>query len=481
MSLLSKLRAKGNKRILFTLNRYLSYVLKFVLTIFIAAQLGPYHLGLWGFYLMIIEYYQYSLFGLQYSVNVDLSVIDKNTSTAEQQLGCISFNALLISAVLGGVYMAVAVFSVCLFPQMGSEYELSSHLVPVVGIAVLNALATVFMNIYRSFDEFFEIGFSELTFTIVPFCALFLFSGSELIDWMLWLMLGARVLHIALYIVRFRFPLMWNPDAELSRHLLMSGFGLMLFNISYNLFFIISKSVVGANYAVEVMGQFTFAFTLTNAAVYGIQTMLFTVYSKLLYDFGSATGAEEIYDLVRGNARAYNLAVSTVIYLMMGALPVLFMVFPKFTAVLPLLVLFLVSRVIFTIGTMYGTLIFARKQQTQAVRYSLGLLLAAMPFMWLAGHFHAEIAVYGVITLIYSVGYAVLQLISARKVIGLQKPVAAVLFDNAAWTIILPGLLAMVAVYFAPRYWLLGVPVLFFVLNLRSLQADLPKMLKLIS
>lgn len=470
-----------NKRLLFTLNRYLSYGLKFLQTVFIASQLGPYHLGLWGFYLLIIECYQYSLFGLQYSVNVNLSVLDKNDEDSGPSAGAISFNALLLSTLFCAAYMSMAITIQGVWPGIGARYELSTHLIPVVCIALLNAVATVFMNIYRSFDEFFEIGLTELTYTVVPFCALFLFHGSELIDWMLWLMLIARVAHIVLYVVRFRFPVVWRPDMVLIRQMLLSGFGLMLFNISYNLFFIMSKSVVGANYPVEVMGHFTFAFTITNAAVYGIQTLLFTVYSKLLYEFGSVNGADNLYMLVRDNAKAYNLAVSAVIYVMLGTLPVLFLYFPKYSEVLPLIVLFLVSRVVFTIGTMYGTLVFAKKQQGQVVRFSLALLLIIVPIMWIAGHCQVSLAFYGAITLLYSIGYAVVQLLGARKVMGLQRSLRKVLFENTPWPILLPGLIAILLSVLDLRLWLLGIPVLYFALNLKSLRSNLPRMLKLMS
>lgn len=458
----------------------MSYGLKFVQTIFIAAQLGPYFLGLWGFYLMLIEYYQYSMLGLQYSVNVELSVLEKDDAAHRKRAGTVIFNTLAMAV---GFAMAYLLGSIALkfgFPELGSGYMLNRYVIIVMAIAMLNALATVFMNIYRSYDEFFEIGFTELTYTIVPFCAIFFFKDGQLIEWLLYLMLGARVIHIAMYVARFRFPNTPLFDLGLMRTLMVSGFGLMLFNISYNLFFMLSKAVVSASYAVETMGFFTFAFTITNAAVYGIQTLLFTIYSKLLYDFSRGGGPEETYTLVRKNAKAYNLAVSSVIFIIIGLLPALFYFFPQYSPVLPLLVMFLISRVIFTIGTMYGTLVFARKRQRDVVRYSLSLLLLSLPLMWAVGHFGLPLVWFGVLTVVYSMGYSVIQVLGARAVLGLQHSKMVVLLQNAEGRIMLPcvGCAALSVLGFHPWLWVMSF--IFMAFNLKELRDNFKLMLELI-
>ena len=59
-----------NKIIIYLLSRYGTYGLQFLVSLSIAAKLGPYYLGIYGFINLIVSYFGQINFGIPHSLNV---------------------------------------------------------------------------------------------------------------------------------------------------------------------------------------------------------------------------------------------------------------------------------------------------------------------------------------------------------------------------------------------------------------------------
>lgn len=71
-----------NKIVVYLLTRYCTYALQFIVSLIIAAKLGPYHLGVYGFFTLILNYFSQINLGIQHSLDVLLAhnKVDKEKS-----------------------------------------------------------------------------------------------------------------------------------------------------------------------------------------------------------------------------------------------------------------------------------------------------------------------------------------------------------------------------------------------------------------
>ena len=64
----------GKKELIFTFGRYISYFFQIVKGFLLAKILGPELFGVFGVFMLIKQYLVYSNLGIQYALNIKLSV-----------------------------------------------------------------------------------------------------------------------------------------------------------------------------------------------------------------------------------------------------------------------------------------------------------------------------------------------------------------------------------------------------------------------
>lgn len=60
----------SNKIVVYMLTRYVVYFVSFLSSLLIAGKLGPYYFGIWGFVLLLINYFHIIDFGIGNSMTV---------------------------------------------------------------------------------------------------------------------------------------------------------------------------------------------------------------------------------------------------------------------------------------------------------------------------------------------------------------------------------------------------------------------------
>src|SRR5690554_3896994 len=85
-------RIVSNKIIGYLFTRYLTYFIQFISAIIIAVKLGPYLLGIWGFILLLLNYFRIIDFGISNATNI-LIVQNKEDN---KKIQAISWNAIYL-------------------------------------------------------------------------------------------------------------------------------------------------------------------------------------------------------------------------------------------------------------------------------------------------------------------------------------------------------------------------------------------------
>src|SRR5690606_41162050 len=102
--LLNKMVSNSLFKYLFT--RYLTYFIQFVSAIFIAKSLGPFYFGIYGFILLIINYFRIFDFGISNAVSI-LLVQNRGNKERESEITTGSF---FLVGILGGLFTLFAFY-----------------------------------------------------------------------------------------------------------------------------------------------------------------------------------------------------------------------------------------------------------------------------------------------------------------------------------------------------------------------------------
>lgn len=467
----------SNKRVLFTANRYFTYLIRFIQGMFIAGYLGPYYFGLWGFYTLVIQYFSYSNFGVQYSTNVELSIIDKSDANNNDRIGSIIFNSLFFSLTITTVYIIIGLLLKSYWPNLLHEYNFGDVVMLLFLIGGINNINIVYINIYRSFQNFTIIAISEMIFAGLPFITLFFFRDIELIYAILYAMLSAKLINLFLFVARFKYPISYSFKISMVSSLVITGIGLLLYNLSYNLFFLINKSFVSVYYSVKQLGLFTFAFTIAAATMLGVKAFMFTIYPKLLYMFrDNPNSIKKTLILIKDNNDTYNTAVRIIIFLMIFLSYPFIMIFNKYVDILLLLNLILYAQIIFTASTMYGIYVFANKRYWGLLKYSVLLVFVFTVLSYLAALYKINLNYFGFLVVIFAAFFSLIQKKYAMYIMGYKMSSIKILKSFFDYKIVLPIIIFVIAHFtITPVLYSLS-SLLFFVLSAKSIKKTATKM-----
>ena len=89
-----------NKIVVFLFVRYTSYVIQFIISLVIAALLGPYYLGIYGFITLILNYCAVINFGIPSSLNVLMVHHKSNDKLCGDYIGNSFFIYCILSIIL---------------------------------------------------------------------------------------------------------------------------------------------------------------------------------------------------------------------------------------------------------------------------------------------------------------------------------------------------------------------------------------------
>src|SRR5690554_2435870 len=186
-----------NKVIMYLAARYSTYFFQFLSSIIIAVKLGPYYFGVWGFLLLLINYFRISNFGVSNAVNI-LIVQNKEN---EQKVKNLVVSALASLAILSLMIILFALYYYLFGIAFFQKYEVGVLFYVVCFIAILTHFNTLLMNIYRIKNRLFEVAFQQSAVPILVLITCFFLKDKTLV----YALLGAHVVGNILALLIFVF------------------------------------------------------------------------------------------------------------------------------------------------------------------------------------------------------------------------------------------------------------------------------------
>lgn len=348
----------SNKLFLYLLTRYLVYAIQFLSLLFLAARLGPYYYGIWGFILMLIGYFQILNFGIANSLNIYL-VQYKGDSQKCNDFIKSAFGAVGLQTVL--LMLIACVYSFVNFPIF-EKYHVGNLFYIVCMIAGLQYVNIVCCNIYRVKNRLFELAFYQSSIPLLVFITIF-FAEEELL---LYCLLGAyffaHILSMGIFLFRGEISFAGHCTWKFVKAIFGKGFFLFLYNSCFYLILTTTSFVISYNYSVEEYGLYSFSYSLGHAVLLMLEAFTFVIFPKLIdrFHLGDNNEIISLLGIVRVN---YIVLSHGLMYVAISLFPFLLLLFPKFHNALSALILTAISVLLSTNAFGYNTLLIARNKE----------------------------------------------------------------------------------------------------------------------
>ena len=365
-------KIKNNKIINYLLSRYLVYFLQFVVSMVVAVKLGPYYLGIWGFFTLLLNYFSLVNFGIGNSLNIFLV---QNKNNAEKS------NNYVVNATFIIMIMAVAVVLIMLYhyfigiSAVGNKYDLGNFFYVLCLIAIIEYFNGIYMNVARVRNRINSIAIAQSTTIILKFILIFFFAKSALLQALIWASLAGSLISFFIY-SRKAFTL---ENATISGNIMQEIFnkGLLLFIYNCSFYFILVsiRTIISYYYTVEEFGYFNFAFSLANTILLLQQAFSFIIYPKII-DKLNSKNVQEIKNTLNMIRENYISFSHLLIYVAIIFFPVFLLFFPTYANTGQSLNLIALSILLSTNSFGYTAYLNAQNKEKTSAKISLITLLS---------------------------------------------------------------------------------------------------------
>jgi len=458
--------ALKNKVVLFLFSRYGTYFIHFINSLFIAVYLGPFYLGIWGFISLITQYLNHINFGISHAVTAIISVNKSKEFYVQKIIGTSLTLLIGLSFIAALFFMANEIFNF----NLGAKYNFSVYAPIVVLIGILGYFNALLSSIFRVYGRLFEIAFQQTIFPLLMLLAIIFFKKSDL----LWALVAANFLAFLFAFIFYvvKSPVKLKPIFifRLFKLIQVKGWHLFVYNTSFFLIVISTRSFISGFYTVEEFGYFTFAFSLANVVLMLLQAFSFLIFPKMLNRFASSTNDQnsELLEKVRD---AYVTTSHLLVHMAILFFPLFLLLFPQYQSSSEAFMLIALSVVLYTNSFGYSGLLIAKGYEKKLGALAFSALVLNIIFaLILIKLFHVPFThVILATTLSYFI-YVYMQGLMGRSMLQLDTAFKAIWNDIYPLRLITPYLLSLGLVLFSVPNYFFSLPLLLFlILNFKVL------------
>ncbi|NJI75020.1 hypothetical protein HCX49_17600 [Sphingobacterium kitahiroshimense] len=282
-----------NNVVLYLFSRYFTFFLQFLNSLFLATNLGPYYLGIWGFFSLSLQYIAFLNFGIQQSSNNYLSLKFSNQNLRVK----ITTNALILLSALF-VILIMAAFGFRLFgSNFSDKYHFSALYIPLLIAGIMNHLIVFFSNIYRIYGKFLKIAISQSLSVFLTLLVVWQYQGLYLLEILVFIHVASAIISVILFLIGLPIKIKWSFNTYWLKRICIKGLYMFFYNSSFYFMMLATRSFVSTYYEVEEFGYFTFAFTLASTILLLLDSLNYVIYPKILNRFSKMEKSKVVQEL----------------------------------------------------------------------------------------------------------------------------------------------------------------------------------------
>jgi O-antigen/teichoic acid export membrane protein len=460
---LKKLLRQGvsNTVVQYIFSRYIIYALQFVNSLLIAAYLGPYYLGIWGFINLVIQYFLQFNLGISHSFNAIVAIHKDDKSSVENFFANSNFLILILSLVAGLIFLALTLVDA---PYM-DQYQMQQYKWWILAIAMVNYYLNLFTNLFRIFNQIKQIAIVQAIFPVATTVCLFFARESQLVHLLVvcnFISLAASLIY---FIIQSPIKLGFSFRMDISRRILKTALPLFLYNSSFYLILISTRSILSYYYSVEEFGNFTFSFSMANVIQLLFESFSFLVFPKIINRLSTKIDEEAIALLQKIRNDFMTIAYSCV-FIVMPLFPIFLQFFPKYQNSELSFGLNILTVAVYTNCFGFSTFLIAKGRERILGLLALGTLVLNILFGLILVAFSVQFHVVVLASLTSYVIYSVLVAMISLKVINGRKRTESPFLNAFPISYLIPFLVSAVLILFELSLYLQIIPmIIFFILN----------------
>ena len=360
-----------NQMFFYLASRYVTYAVQFITSLVIAAELGPYYMGIWGFILLLLQYFQQFHFGIANSFNVLYVHHRKEKMECDNYIGN---SLILVSYLVLGVVCFFLYYHVVGISSF-EKYHADKFFLWICLIAILQYYVNFFINLFRVKNQLNHVTFCQSVVVVLNFICVFFFQGEHLIFSLIAGYVIGNLLCVTLAFVSGILPPIggFQISTNYQIEILRKGIYLFLYNSCFYFIIISIRTIISGHYAVEEFGMFTFSFSLAHAFLLIIEAMSFVIFPKVLGKL-SSNNTQEIEGTITLFRNSYITSVHALIYLALVCFPVLLILFPQYKDCLISMNLIALTILMNTNSCGYMELLIAHNKEKTTAFLSAGAL-----------------------------------------------------------------------------------------------------------
>ncbi len=452
-----------NNVVIYLTSRYVTYFLQFVTSLVIAAKLGPFHFGVWGFILLLLNYFQQCHFGIYNSMNV-LYVQHREDARLS--------NDYLVNSIVLECYLALVVFGLyAIYHFSGlsffSKYNADKYLFIVCCIAVLQYFSNLFINIFRVKNRLLSVAFCQSVIVLLNFACIFFFTGEKLIYALVLGYLVGNIVIVTHALCSRLFELKGVTfSLAMQRQIVGKGIMLFLYNTGFYFIIISIRTIISGKYEVEEFGLFTFSFSLAHAVMLLLESLTFVVFPKMIGKL-SSPDTNEVKTALYGYREVYMTSAHGLIYVALLFFPLILHFFPKYGGALTSMNLIALTILLDTSRCGYTELLIAHNKEKKLSAITLFVLALDVALAIVAAYVLRVPFSYVILAAMVSyLVFATLVAFEGRRLV--PKPDTPLLADVFPPRLAIPFLAALVVCVLQLEYVVFVPLLLFAALNIRA-------------
>nr|WP_303776081.1 oligosaccharide flippase family protein [Bacteroides intestinalis] len=402
-----------NKILIYLASRYISYGVQFFVSLIIAAKMGPYFFGIYGFITLILNYCAVISFGIPASLNVLLVHHKTQENTCGNYIG----NALLFytiqSLLLFVLYLVLVISDI----EIDNNYPIKEYYLLIAIIASLNYFNSIFINVLRIKNKVNQLSVVQSLNVLLNVIVVCIVKGENLIIALLLCNLISGIASVIVTKLCDALPPLKKILIKITflKEILGKGMYLFFCNSCFAFILISIRSLISANYKVEEFGAFTFSFSIANSVMLLLEVLMTIIFPKLvdLLSFNDNKIVENTLEKLRGT---YISSAHLLIYVAMLFFPILLNFMPKYSNALTSMNLIALAVLMNTNSSGYSTLLISKnKERTSAVLSMTALIINIILGYSLISFFHVGFSYVILAALFTYIYFSFMVVVEGRK------------------------------------------------------------------
>ncbi len=403
--------------------------------------------------------------GIAHSVNAIISVHKYKAWYVQKVIG-VSFTMLLVLSIIALLFFTASHY---FYFNIGEKYNFRMYAPFVAVIGILGYFNVLFSNIFRVYGKVFEIALNQSSFPVFMLVAVLFFRGEKLLFALVGANLFAFLISLIVYLVRFPINLKLLCIFRLIKKIQKKGWYLFIYNSSFYLIIISTRSFISAYYSVQEFGYFTFAFTVSNVILLLLNSLSYLIYPKILHRF-SNSNVQSNYSLMTKLRDTYITSSHLLLYIGLVLFPLFLIILPQYKNSYSSFMLIALTLVLYSNSFGYSGLLIAKGLEKELSFLSIILLVINIVLVYLFIIIEVDYSMVVLGTMVTYFIFVYFLTKKGRKLLKLNYNLRSTLKDAFPIKLMIPYLLAILIIIVNLSSIIMLIPFgLFIILNKKEL------------